>query len=99
MNTSSQPRFTPGPWQLGDGYSLKTASGSFYLAYGNHPKSGRPEFRKFVELDANARLISAAPEMYDTLQRVAEFFDGMDSDLGNLARSVLAKAREGNIAR
>ena len=52
---------TPGPWELQAGRSFKTVSGEFYLSYGQD-KHGNPNFRNFCELDANARLIAAAPE-------------------------------------
>lgn len=63
----SAPKFTPGPWSLEAGRSIVTPSGRFYLGYGSHPKSGNPEFRNFVELDNNAHLCAAAPEMYAAL--------------------------------
>ena len=52
---------TPGPWKLQAGRSIKTISGEFYLSYGQD-RHGNPNFRNFCELDANARLIAAAPE-------------------------------------
>jgi len=64
------PKFTPGPWSLEAGRSIVTPSGRFYLGYGSHPKSGNPEFRNFVELDNNAHLCAAAPELYAALVRV-----------------------------
>lgn len=62
------PKFTPGPWSLEAGRSIVTPSGRFYLGYGSHPKSGNPEFRNFVELDNNAHLCAAAPELYAALE-------------------------------
>lgn len=76
MNPSNSPHFTPGPWELEAGRSFKTASGSFYLAYGNNPKSGRPEFGNFMELDANARLIAAAPDMFTALDELLTLYYG-----------------------
>ena len=52
---------TPGPWTLQAGRTIRTVSGEFYLSYGQD-KHGNPLFRGFCELDANARLIAAAPE-------------------------------------
>ena len=53
---------TPGPWKLTDGRTFETASGEFYLAYGQD-RYGNAKFRDFCELDANARLIAAAPDL------------------------------------
>ena len=72
MSASNRPNFTPGPWELEAGRSFKTSSGSFFLAYGKEPESGRALFPDFVELDCNARLISAAPEMFEALRALRE---------------------------
>ena len=53
---------TPGPWKLQAGRSFETSSGTFHLSYGLS-KTGRPLFSNPCELDSNARLIAAAPEM------------------------------------
>ena len=81
----SAPKFTPGPWSLEAGRSIVTPSGRFYLGYGSHPKSGNPEFRNFVELDNNAHLCAAAPELYEALRSLIEILDA--SDLRALKRA------------
>lgn len=96
-NIHDSARFTPGPWELQAGRSFKTSSGSFFLAYGNHPKSGRPDFQNFAELDDNALLISAAPEMYEALALAVATIERLDkkgSAVGTLdvLRAALAKA-------
>ena len=62
-------KHTPGPWELQAGRSFKTQSGEFHLAYGAD-KHGNPNFRGFCELDANAHLIAAAPELLAALDAV-----------------------------
>lgn len=75
----SAPRFTPGPWSVEAGRSIVTPSGRFYLGYGTHPKSGNPGFRNFVELDNNAYLCAAAPELYAALKRMVREY-GVEHD-------------------
>ena len=58
---------TPGPWTLEAGRSIVTQSGTFHLSYGSD-KHGNPSFRSFVELDRNAHLIAAAPDMLAALE-------------------------------
>ena len=76
---------TPGPWTLQAGRSFKTASGEFYLSYGSD-RYGNPNFRNFCELDANARLIAAAPETAAERDRLkadkAELVEWLDACLG-----------------
>ena len=84
----SAQKFTPGPWSLEAGRSIVTPSGRFYLGYGSHPKSGNPEFRNFVELDNNAHLCAAAPELYEALDDMVHGRDGAIER----ARAALGKA-------
>ena len=62
---------TKGPWAVGAGRTIATPSGEFYLNYGKD-KHGNPLFKDFCELDANARLIAAAPDMINLLERIAK---------------------------
>lgn len=63
MNTA---KHTPGPWTVAAGRVITTRSGQFYITYGKD-KHDNPLFRDFVELDNNARLIAAAPDLYEAL--------------------------------
>ncbi len=87
---------TPGPW----GYS----EGEIYR--GNNPiASVIPSFgwfRKTAEDEANARLIAAAPEMYEVLREVLIEYEaeakaeGWDlPTTGEIIREVLAKVEGG----
>jgi hypothetical protein len=74
---------TPAPWTLVAGRAFHTSGGNFYLAYGVDHVTGSPMFKDFCELDANARLISAAPDMLYALRKAKNWIDGdasMDMD-------------------
>lgn len=57
------------------GRSIKTVSGNFYLSYGND-KAGNPNFRDFCELDRNAQLVAAAPELLAALEDLRDELRG-----------------------
>jgi hypothetical protein len=97
--------FTPGPWGLVShnyGYDL-VAQGSAPKGYGGwlvelhsgeRPTDG-PEFRELFE--ANARLISAAPDMFEALESVDDMFSNPGrinkNTVRDNVRAALAKAR------
>lgn len=82
--------FTPGPWELQAGRSINTSSGSFYLSYGKD-KNGNPNFRDFCELDRNAQLIAAAPDLLAALECVAPYIN--QKGVFNMVQSAIAKAK------
>lgn len=93
---STTHKHTPGPWQLGAGRTFTTTSGEFYITYGQD-RHKNPLFRDFCELDANARLIAAAPELLGACLRLNRWAEqhpesatiqGIVSD----ARAAIAKA-------
>lgn len=65
----SKTKFTPGPWKVGTyedtGYSIDATHELNYIAqvHGGYEPTD--------ECYANAKLIAAAPEMYDYLQNIA----------------------------
>ena len=71
---------TPGPWELLDGRNIKTVNGIFYLAYGCDEHSKKPFFfskeKGWSELDANAKLIAAAPEL---IEAIIDLFNQLDN--------------------
>jgi hypothetical protein len=71
---------TPAPWTLVAGRAFHTSGGNFYLAYGVDHVTGSPMFKDFCELDANARLISAAPDMLSALRKAKDWME--DEELG-----------------
>ena len=58
-------KYTPGPWLLTAGRMIETTSGRFYLTYHTEQRTGRAEFQNFTELDANARLVAATPDLFE----------------------------------
>lgn len=83
-------KFTPGPWSVRDGQDVLAISGSeTRLVAECH--AGHREERQ-----ANARLISHAPEMYDLLEQLADRARGVDGalDIGySTWKSLCHKAR------
>lgn len=85
---------TPGPWEVwdhtpGDGWHLvgpPEGRGAF-VAELPHIEWGQPG-RPFSEQEANARLISAAPELLETAKAILPYFDLMwpPEESGNRAR-------------
>lgn len=54
---------TPGPWTLGAGRTIETPRGTFYLTYFTDPKTGKPSFDGFCELDDIARDVANLPNL------------------------------------
>ncbi len=80
-------KHTPGPWRLEGpdnfSYHLTDQNGE-HIAYLN--KSRYVDNRQDVEADANARLIAAAPEMYEAL---------VEHGKGSNIRALLARIEGG----
>lgn len=92
--------FTPGPWDIESRFV-----GPLYVTaavQADVDRSGRMEVAHvgadtFVQAQANARLIAAAPELYEALERLVANYrsdgsEGATRDI-EIALSVLAKAR------
>jgi hypothetical protein len=82
---------TTGPWTLSAGRSITTPGGTFYLTYGSDPKSGKPNYPDFCELDRIARAISHLPELCTALDALVATPTGY-AEL-QYARDVLARVR------
>ena len=97
-----EAQHTPGPWRLEAGRTIVTSSGAFYLAYGSDAHTSLPHFTSPTELDANARLIAAAPDLLAALEAVdnvielVECGDPQCSDAspceGRIVRAAIAQA-------
>ena len=83
-------KHTPGPWKLDAGRCFDTSSGRFFLSYGTEPRTGRPYFENFCELDSNARLIAAAPDLLEALRGLMRDPEG--SAARDAAWAAIAKA-------
>ena len=92
----SEQKHTPGPWEIepfGDG-KMAEIRVEGRLACLLHSFSKRPT----IEDEANARLIAAAPELLEALQRLSAQCERLrmawqlESDAERTARVVIAKA-------
>ena len=76
--TNSKTQFTPGPWEFikhGDAAYVRIYIGKAGLpvsATGHAEFSVQP-FCRHSEAQANARLIAAAPELYDALRNLEKY--------------------------
>lgn len=105
--------YTPGPWTVsragtgelmiygGVGVDPITEARPVIVAHVPSTRSPNPMWRQVEECEANARLIAAAPEMFDALERIASDVacpsePGLlsDTEALNEARSLLADCRE-----
>jgi len=96
--------FTPGPWHSFEQCSYSATKGLFEID-ANHPSGNRqtvavtPFAGDGHELWANARLIAAAPAMYEVLQELEESMElaknyGYEKEHA-MIREVLAKVEGG----
>ena len=92
----SEPKFTPGPWKVGpvDDTRVEDALGNEVAQIDgdyNHPDT-------WPIMEANARLIASAPELYEALEGLIDIADRGDvrdyaRDAINTAKRALTKAR------
>lgn len=97
---NTRPMFTPGPWNASNG---GCGPGTFRI-YSEEPSvflcaAFSTDYAGAEQVESNARLISAAPEMYEALRAIAERYEecwkiGDSAGLRALgaARAALAKA-------
>lgn len=84
-------KWTPGPW-LADGASVYEERDDFSVIC-NLWSSSLPQW------EANARLIAAAPDLLDALERCLNFIANTESEMGvtlecgDKARAAIAKAK------
>ena len=100
--------FTPGPWHAFEQNATNPNTKGLFEIDANHPSGNRqtiavtPYKGDARELDANARLIAAAPEMYEQCKLFEKFLStlimeghsGADLERDNL-RAILAKVEGG----
>jgi len=87
-------KWTPGPWVVEDG--SKSCHCCFDQTIYVKTVSGEFDYEIIAETltdnEANAHIISAAPDLYEALERALEEWDS-NTDWRNNARAALAKAR------
>lgn len=75
--------YTPGPWEVFDGPEpgVDTASGDFSIViYGEENEEAGVKGRTQREAKANAILIAAAPEMFETLAEICALANSYAND-------------------
>lgn len=100
----TETKWTPGPWRHRVGGNLGNAIEAYTgeWEYGEKweivatfqcapTRSKHPD--DMVNAKANGDLIASAPELYEALERMVEFFQGYQGMELTTARAALAKAR------
>jgi len=92
----SEPKWTPGPWRYEEFPSREVLLKRRHWAVGQVNAPARGVGLAFGETDANARLIAAAPELYDELENARAIIAGEAPQYGEAITRIdalLAKAR------
>lgn len=77
----AETKFTPGPWKTSNGtdiFPVADTEGWFYIADcdpSNAPLSRDDEGMSYAQAQANARLIAAAPKLYEKLAEIRKWMD------------------------
>lgn len=94
--------FTPSPWTVGERCGQEVVINAPH----GDPSLGYERWKQMATvygcdeqpvtggrvMEANARLIAAAPDLYEVAKLVAQHFSDTDAPLGAAARAALAKA-------
>lgn len=84
----SKTKFTPGPWELDNFFSLTDKQGKTITISCGIAITGRTKYG--IEETANSHLIAAAPELYDAL----EFFASLNLQSYNWLEPHILKAKD-----
>ena len=101
--------FTPGPWWVGRSGASPLNDDIYFAEGSGHNQriaTCTYNYLSDVEIEANARLIAAAPEMLEALKAMVDAeYDGPDLDVGafrlrlRAARAAIAKAHGQEVAK
>ena len=84
---------TPGPWDVEPKGSRHFVDGADGLTVAYLDRAG---VRERAEIEANARLIAAAPDLLAALYSIATdpsaIYSGVNAHIGDIARAAIAKA-------
>ena len=95
---TDQPKWTPGPWRY-DRTNGSPTTGEHMIAGANPGYLAEVRDCGSGDVRANARLIAAAPDMAEALEKALNFITNTESEMGetlpcgDAARAALAKAR------
>lgn len=91
----SEPKFTPGEWDINThlSYVVVNKENRKYIAICDDPKLSMNQRIPREQVEANARLIAAAPTMYALLKEVYPFIDEWNYpiDLGDRMKELFEK--------
>lgn len=93
MGEEKQMGYTPGPWQEipREKIGIKNPSKRFIVA-GDYADEGEPDLIVEVvagdEVEANARLIAAAPELLEAAENVFKVYADPETDVMDLDRAI-----------
>lgn len=85
----SEAKHTPGPWRK-SGVIIKGANGEAVCFLSQRNDDHR---KPDGELEANARLIAAAPKLLEALEVIVAAFDGDIADALKAAQAAIAEAK------
>ena len=93
----SEPKFTKGPWEVNTTYDEIWEKDVWYQTEYHSVQANGDTIASDVSCKANAALISASPEMYETLEHCLKNLLGSpflrNSNLESEINRVLSKAR------
>ena len=94
-NNGAETKFTPGPWRNNNGVIRASCLhiASVEDTYRYDLGTGKPKTGQFSEFFANARLIAAAPDLYEALELLLSAHGQMEEKAIKMAKVALAKAR------
>lgn len=101
--TTTQTKHTPGPWVLAEGYERSDTSRHFVWSDAETPEEREDASRYCIAtveprehgetLDANARLIAAAPDLLEACKAaLSELLRVSPSQASPIVRAAIAKA-------
>jgi hypothetical protein len=95
--STNETKWTPGPWQFVGPHFIGTAGDDPQtVAYLDDHRNRKP--RSSDEMQANGRLIAAAPEMYEALQ-AEKYAQALANDPNSQEQAKVARARADDFRR
>ena len=83
-----EAKFTPGPWK----YVRESMEDDGWVVIPTDKMLSEYNVAKSIESRENARLIAAAPAMYEALRAMLAVADGLNFPAANQARAAIAAA-------
>jgi hypothetical protein len=97
-----KPKHTPGPWLAQTHHKVNTKNGKCNVIHKDGPMFCIIDGVPFREAQANARLIAAAPDLLETVERMTKLLESIERETGYCttvtqrdARALIAKVTGG----